>query len=300
MRQVILLVALSSMLVGAAFGQVNPSGSTFQFRTIDFPGALTTQAFGINERGDVVGDYTDTSGNVHGFLLKKGKFSSIDYPGAILTSARGINDAGEIVGAFSTADDPQGAHGYLLRNGIYTQRDFPGAVHTAILGVNESGNVTGSYDLGDITTGIGFFTNGERFISFEVPGSFPKSTGPHGINDNVQLIGFYEDALDTSVTHGFLLDHAKFASIDYPGAGSTALFGINEHGEVAGSCQCNDGSNHSFVFANGKFTVLSYPGSGSITKAKGINDRDEVVGFYQPGRGEPTHGFVATVKHQGE
>ena len=41
------------------------------FNTIDVPGALRTSAFGINARGDIAGAYTDTSGELHGYLLSR-------------------------------------------------------------------------------------------------------------------------------------------------------------------------------------------------------------------------------------
>jgi uncharacterized membrane protein len=40
--------------------------------TIDVPGAIRTIAFGINERGDIVGGYADGAG-FHGFLLGRGR-----------------------------------------------------------------------------------------------------------------------------------------------------------------------------------------------------------------------------------
>jgi probable HAF family extracellular repeat protein len=42
---------------------------------INVPGAVATEPNGINDAGQVVGDYTDTSGNVHGFSLKSGVLS---------------------------------------------------------------------------------------------------------------------------------------------------------------------------------------------------------------------------------
>jgi probable HAF family extracellular repeat protein len=42
-----------------------------QFFSIDYPtqGVRSTQAFGINPQGDVVGAYMDAAGVTHGFLL---------------------------------------------------------------------------------------------------------------------------------------------------------------------------------------------------------------------------------------
>jgi hypothetical protein len=38
------------------------------FSSIDVPGAILTNAFGINERGEIVGVYEDAAG-FHGFVL---------------------------------------------------------------------------------------------------------------------------------------------------------------------------------------------------------------------------------------
>src|ERR1700674_1929714 len=42
---------------------------TFDFTTIDVPGALSTSASGINARGDIVGSYMDGKHHSHGYLL---------------------------------------------------------------------------------------------------------------------------------------------------------------------------------------------------------------------------------------
>jgi probable HAF family extracellular repeat protein len=76
-----------------------------KFRRIDYPGSLQTEAFGINDAGDVVGRYLDASGVNHGFLLSDGDFTTFDAAGPN-TFAWGINSKGNIVGwAFPTASD---------------------------------------------------------------------------------------------------------------------------------------------------------------------------------------------------
>ncbi len=55
------------------FGKGNGNADGFLlsgavFTTIDFPGAAATGSFGINDSGDIVGGYLDTSGGVHGYL----------------------------------------------------------------------------------------------------------------------------------------------------------------------------------------------------------------------------------------
>jgi probable HAF family extracellular repeat protein len=52
------------------------------FTTIDVPGAFSTDADGINNAGQIVGNYRDAAGT-HGFLYHDGSFTTIDVPGAV-------------------------------------------------------------------------------------------------------------------------------------------------------------------------------------------------------------------------
>jgi probable HAF family extracellular repeat protein len=69
----------------STFG-VNPQfGMTgrFNFVTIDYPGATSTQTFGINSRGDVVGSCLDAAGKRHGFFLSRGRARGPSEGGAL-------------------------------------------------------------------------------------------------------------------------------------------------------------------------------------------------------------------------
>lgn len=46
---------------------------SFQFITVDYPGATYTQAVGINASGQIVGSYRDAAGTQHAFLLIRGQ-----------------------------------------------------------------------------------------------------------------------------------------------------------------------------------------------------------------------------------
>jgi probable HAF family extracellular repeat protein len=88
---------------------------------IDFPGALSTVAYDINNDGRVVGIYLAKDGSFHGFLWHKGKFTSIEIPGAVNgTFPFGINSVGDIVGEY---DDATTAHGFLLHWRDYEDKD---------------------------------------------------------------------------------------------------------------------------------------------------------------------------------
>src|SRR5262245_33789574 len=77
------------------------------FSTIDVPDSEWTFASGINDAGQIVGRFTDSTGYSHGFLYDGGTFTTIDPPGSQDTDARGINNLGQIVGGFS---DSTGFH----------------------------------------------------------------------------------------------------------------------------------------------------------------------------------------------
>ena len=78
------------------------------FRTLDYPGATATQAFGVNDHDEVVGAYTDGTGSsavMHGFTWTPGGgFGTVDDPHGIgTTTINGVNDAGNLVGFYVDA-----------------------------------------------------------------------------------------------------------------------------------------------------------------------------------------------------
>ena len=74
------------------------------FSTIDVPGAMYTEAYGINDAGEITGIYADSHGASHGFLYFDGSFETLDI-GTSLTEPRGINDEGDVVGNAADIND---------------------------------------------------------------------------------------------------------------------------------------------------------------------------------------------------
>jgi probable HAF family extracellular repeat protein len=92
-------------------------------------GAINSAAYGINDSGAIVGDYTDATGVTHGFLLKKGKYTTLDAPGAVgLTVASGINSAGAIVLWYFKDSSGDSGSAMTTNNGkTYKKLAVPGA-----------------------------------------------------------------------------------------------------------------------------------------------------------------------------
>jgi hypothetical protein len=90
---------------GATEGFVlRPSG---QVSVLDFPRATMTRALGVDNSGEVVGDYQLGSGRrarTHGFTwTQRHGFTTVDGPdGAVDTTINGVNSAGELVGSYVT------------------------------------------------------------------------------------------------------------------------------------------------------------------------------------------------------
>ena len=121
------------------------------YTLLDFPGANLTEAVGINDDGQVVGDYRDSAGRFHGFFWDAGLFLTFDvpFPEATLTAPSGINNVGQIVGFYFdnnvSETFPNGrAHGFLYDNGVFSSFDVPGASATLPLDINDHGQIVAS------------------------------------------------------------------------------------------------------------------------------------------------------------
>jgi hypothetical protein len=127
-----------------------------------FPGPFRTDAWGINNRGEIVGGYQDTHSKWHVYRLREGQFTTIDFPDAVDTALDtgkgGINSRGDIVSSYCVLVDPSTGqclyeHAFLLSHGKFTTTmDFPatmgspGGHVTANFGINARGDIVGTYN----------------------------------------------------------------------------------------------------------------------------------------------------------
>jgi uncharacterized membrane protein len=152
---------------------------------IEGPGSLQLTARGINNRGQVVGNYFEgipglTGGTYKGFILDPdGTFTSFGVPSGGLTNPAAINDHGEIIGmsghqAFLRRSDGSfeflgapfptetwgvtdidnagniigtvGVHGFIRKpNGTFSLIDAPTAALTVAAGLNNRGQIVGYF-----------------------------------------------------------------------------------------------------------------------------------------------------------
>jgi probable HAF family extracellular repeat protein len=85
-----------------------------------------TYAFHINNKDQIVGFYSDGSGD-HGFVYSNGAYTTLNDPLGVSTMAFGINDRGQIVGEY--VDASNNYHGFLYSNGAYTTLNYWPPIH---------------------------------------------------------------------------------------------------------------------------------------------------------------------------
>src|SRR6186997_2921200 len=97
-------VAISAALLAVFVGSLRPQIALSQaappsvYTTITLSLSTEHSSTAINARGDVAGNYGETSG--HGYVVQDEVGTAIDYPGALETAVFGLNSTGEIVGYY--------------------------------------------------------------------------------------------------------------------------------------------------------------------------------------------------------
>jgi hypothetical protein len=292
----ILAVLFVFPLVRTFAQQAPKSGSIEVITTFDYPGTgNSTLPQKINERGDVVGEFIDSSGVTRGFIrFSDGSFSDpiVDPNDTVgFTEGRGINNPRTVVGDYATSDG--NSHGFFLSGGTFTTYDIPGALSTDVLGINNPGDFTGTFS-NDNVTQQAFVNIGGTLTLFSVPAA--TNTLAYMINDSKRLVvGYYIDA--SGILHGYYRDAngTLHFPIDPTGSTATILFGDNNRNWVVGRYTDSSGVTHGLFFVPpDNFFTFDYPGS-TFTSLNGISSQGNITGRYVDASGI-AHGIIARVR----
>jgi probable HAF family extracellular repeat protein len=174
---------------------------------IDYPGASATRAFGINNSGDITGQYTTKFGVVFGFILKDGAFHKISVSASDATSAYGAEDNGRVIVGDAVVSADSSTRGFVQHKpGDVQLLDPPGTIFPCshARGINERGDVAGA---------------------FKIANTPDECTRPN---------------------HGFVFRQDAYDIIDPAGSLDTFVFGINDDGVVVGVFTDKNGNLHGF------------------------------------------------------
>jgi hypothetical protein len=180
------------------------------FVTVDPPGDVFSQAYHINDLGEVGGDWSDATTS-HGMLLHPDdKLVTFDTPNAVATFG-GLGQALNLEGSFAGTyiDANGGAHGYVrYANGKFAEFTAPG-------GGKRNGKGTWSASLNLLGTVVGYsvepngstvdgyvrFADGKLILA-NAPVAGQQLTVAWAINDLNEFTGYWFDA--NGAEHGFV------------------------------------------------------------------------------------------------
>jgi probable HAF family extracellular repeat protein len=243
-------------------------------------GFTRSQAFGINDAGQVVGasDLQIRVDVPHAFIWQNGTMTDLGLGNFRL--AYGINGSGQVVGEVPA---------FLWQNGTRTDLG-PGAAY----GINASGQIVG--------------TSGSNAVLWQNGAMTTLGTGvAYGINASGQIVGFsgsnavlWQNGAMTTLGTGAAYGINAFGQIVGSSNGGAVLWqngtmtnlgsgfvanAINASGQVVGGTApfgLYDPGGRAFLWQNGTLTDLDQliPGNSgwTITNADAINDTGQIVG----------------------
>ena len=185
---------------------------------IDYPGfAGATQAYGINDKGQVVG----TAGaQVFLYDIASQTFSDVDLQGLSNAGLVAINNAGAIVGTTTVNDT---SYGYIAKSGHVTLLLPPGAASASAYGVSRNGTVIGSATLKNGSNIYYSYLKGKYSRIRNVPGLTAISpSASYFVGNKVNKYGEYV---------GFMR-HGK-SGFNFE-CGETVGLGVNDSGQAVG------------------------------------------------------------------
>jgi hypothetical protein len=176
---------------GGTYTAINPPGVLQITPSAPFNGGGAT-ATGINNNGEIVGDFTNASGTTVGFTDSGGTFTNTDIADSAAAGATttlyAVNDSGLISGFTVTYVGSVRTETSFLYNGTtYTTISYPGSSSTIVQGLNDSGEAVGFYTLDGVTQGFTYL-NG-TYTSVMYPGA--STTDLFGISNNGEITGEY-------------------------------------------------------------------------------------------------------------
>ena len=316
------LSAAITMLVSLLFLCVSAHAVHYQRIDLSMPGATNSYAYGVNDKGQVVGAASLSDGSTRAFLWQDGVAQFLTTLGDPNSAAFGINSSGQIVGySYSLSTFSDSTCPLLWHNEAITDLGTPFGTTGGALRINSGGQVVGySYSPdsqllatlwqdGSIThlatlgvVGVGnaintsghvagftYYPNLSRRATLWRDGGIVDVGTLGGVNSQAQGINTagwvcgYSDTADGS-RRGFLWRSSVIEGLSTLGGPNSAAYDINTAGQIVGSSDTSDGSSHATLWQSGQVVDLG-TGNGTSSEARSISDNGWICGYWQTGAG---------------
>lgn len=303
------------MLVGFAFAVVSVSHAQLSYVRISVPGAVSTEARGINNSGEIVGFYKTVACTDYeilvpdcatkGFKYVNKVYLKLMVPNSKSTAILGVNDLGDLVGIYTASNGIP--HGFLwLHTNVIKTIDFPGSIFITVpIAINKSGTIVGglwAFPYSGPTPGGGFVWKNGTFSKLNLGDvGCPYCTSVNGVSNSGVMTG---QAFRGSSWAGFLKANKDIDSFKYQ-SGDTRFTGVNNNTDIlafseranlgligfwAKHIELGEGTNDASE-VKPAFVLLNFPG-GKATIPFAINDARAIVGTYTDSNGHQ-QGFLA-------
>jgi len=162
--------------------------SAGKFTPVSFPKSNGTQATGINDKGEVVGLYLDSTNATHGFSKIGTKYTDISVKGETNSVAWGVNNAGQIT-VYAT-NSAGGFDAFLVTGKVFKKINNPGAGTTGTIVHTPAPNtkdIDGTY-YDTAGTEKGWLLHAGKYYDVVDPGGVSRADR---LNDKSELVGRY-------------------------------------------------------------------------------------------------------------
>jgi probable HAF family extracellular repeat protein len=265
---------------GQVVGSSHPKAFLYsrgRIRAIVPGNASSSEAFGINDKGEVVGSYV-AGDTTHAFLYRRrGDIVDIGSLGGKVTVAVDINDKGQITGWARLPGPDVVIRAFLYDGGMKELDTFGG--NTFATAINNRGHVVGyAYTAPDGTDSRAFLYRGRSLIDLGSLGG--AASRAYDINDRGQIVGGTTTA--SGGGRAFLYERGKMRPLGDPSLTAQA-FAINNHAQVVGTFDKTKGDARAFIHEHGRMRDLNQlidePSGWLLLEAWGINDRGQIAAY---------------------
>jgi probable HAF family extracellular repeat protein len=256
-----------------------------------------SNAVGINNRGDIVGQYATLATQSAFLRLADGQIIDLTPVGEYGV-AFSINDQRQVVGWTQTPGPRFIAFLWTFKEGLLTLGTLPNDTGSIATAINESGIVVGlsCCSFGAPRAFIWSASHGMRDLGTLVGNSSTCESGStaNAVNIREMVVGMSCTVSGFGADHAFLwTSESGMIDLGTLGGSRSVASGINDAGLVVGTSTVSDGHSHAFLWSRLLgMEDLGTLGGGS-SQANAINDRGAVTGSSTLPDGT-THAFVWT------